>query len=133
METPRMNSRLAWLPTFILIAIGLLLQACNTIHIERGAISVDCKDSKGMAQPAPGDCVGDECAGSCAPGQNASGHSAQGFYASVGTNPVPAGNTCSSGTLCLNPGMGGCNTRNLGAKCTNTYTYSTHVCNCACR
>ena len=133
MGTQRTTSRLAWLPTFTFIALGLLLQACNTLNIEKGAISVDCKND-GKDLKAPG-CVGPDCENptGCAPGPNASGQSALGFFGIGGTNPVPAGFTCSSGTLCGNPGAGGCNLRIPGAKCTNTYTYSTGACNCACK
>ena len=132
MGIQRTTSRPVWLPTFTFIALGLLLQACNTLNIEKGAISVDCKNDGKDSKAKP--CEGDEdCSEGCAPGSSASGKSALGFFGVGGANPVPAGYTCSSGTLCANPGATGCNLRIPAAKCTNTYTYSTGACNCACK
>lgn len=107
---------LSWLMMILVVVAGLSLQGC----MQKGAVSIVCGNT-GATTP---NSIPDEAG--CSP-TDGGGHAALGYKGINGPNPVPNHTppyTCAVGSvIAANPGMSGCNSRNLSLRCTNTFTY----------
>lgn len=122
------------LSLFSLGMIFLSLQGCHYVKPQPPIPSPITEDE----DRGPILAVGDN--GDCgAKGCNSTGYtsSAQGFVGVGGTNPVPAGYTCNTGSVkCSKENSTGCSMRHPKKKCRTTFTYQsgskTGPCSCDC-
>ena len=125
--------------TAVFVVGGFILQSSNTYAGGAKCTPAECKKNKKLADkycqehPEDTDCSKPRGDGLCPSGGDATGRSAQGFYGIGGTNPVPAGYTCASGTLTSAPNKPNCDVFHPPYTCKNSYTYSTHVCGFVCK
>jgi hypothetical protein len=119
----------------LLLLLGFIvvsLQGCNVHVYHHPDVEKIEKDGRGPIVTLEDDCKG---AQGCNP--TAYTGSAQGFVGNGGTNPVPAGYTCSAGSVkCGNENSTGCSLRYPTKKCKSTFTYqggsTTGPCTCPC-